>query len=75
MLSMVGLHFAFVLSGSLLVEIVFSINGMGSMLYEAAMNRDYPVLHTSFLFLTVVVLTVNLIIDVLYGLLDPRVRA
>jgi peptide/nickel transport system permease protein len=75
LVSLVGLHFAFILSGSLLVEIVFSINGMGALIHEAALNRDYPVLHACFLFLTLVVLTVNMITDIVYGLLDPRVRA
>jgi peptide/nickel transport system permease protein len=70
----VGLQFAFILSGSLLVEIVFSINGMGSLIHEAALNRDYPVLHASFMLLTVVVLAVNMFTDFLYGILDPRVR-
>ncbi|NNG02173.1 MAG: ABC transporter permease [Desulfobacteraceae bacterium] len=74
MISLVGLHVAFIMSGSLLVEIVFSINGMGALIHEAAMNRDYPVLNTCFLFLTLVVLTVNMVTDVLCGILDPRVR-
>jgi peptide/nickel transport system permease protein len=73
--SLVGLQFAFILSGSLLIEIVFSINGMGSLIHEAAMNRDYPVLQASFLVLTLVVLSVNMLTDMVYGLLDPRVRA
>jgi peptide/nickel transport system permease protein len=73
--SLVGLQFAFILSGSLLIEIVFSINGMGNLIHEAAMNRDYPVLHASFLVLTLVVLTVNMLTDMVYGILDPRVRA
>jgi peptide/nickel transport system permease protein len=74
LVSLVGLQFAFILSGSLLVEIVFSINGMGSLIHEAALNRDYPVLHASFMLLTVVVLAVNMFTDFLYGILDPRVR-
>ncbi|MBW2621971.1 MAG: ABC transporter permease [Deltaproteobacteria bacterium] len=74
LLSLVGLHFAFLLSGSLLVEIVFSINGMGSLIYEAAMNRDYPILQGCFLLLTAVVLLVNTLVDSLYEILDPRVR-
>ena len=72
--SLVGLQFAFILSGSLLIEIVFSLNGMGSLIHEAAMNRDYPVLHASFLVLTLVVLTINMLTDMVYGILDPRVR-
>ena len=74
LVSLVGLHFAFILSGSLLVEIVFSINGMGSLMHDAAINRDYPVLHAAFLCLTLVVLVVNMITDLLLGVLDPRVR-
>ncbi|MFH1153875.1 MAG: ABC transporter permease [Pseudomonadota bacterium] len=72
--TLAGLQLGFVVSGSVLVETVFSINGMGILMYEAAMTRDYPVLQGCFLTLTVVVLTVNLLVDVLAGWIDPRIR-
>lgn len=74
LLSLIGLHFAFILAGSLVVEMVFSINGMGSLFYEAVIGRDYPVLSGGFFVLTVVALLVNYTTDLLYGLIDPRVR-
>ncbi len=74
-ISLVGIHFAYILSGSLLVEIVFSINGMGSLIHEAAVNRDYPMLQGCFFLLTVVALSVNHVVDLSYGFLDHRVSA
>jgi peptide/nickel transport system permease protein len=73
-ISLIGLDFGFILSGALLIEIVFSINGMGSLLHEAAMNRDYPMLQGCFLLLSLVVLAVNFMVDLLCGILDPRAR-
>jgi peptide/nickel transport system permease protein len=75
LLSLIALHLAFMVSGALLIEIVFSINGMGVLIHEAALNRDYPVLQGCFLVLTFVVLILNTLVDILYGVLDPRVRA
>ncbi len=73
-LNLIALHLAFMVSGVLLIEIVFSINGMGILIYEAAVNRDYPVLQGCFLVLTILVLTFNTLVDVLSGILDPRVK-
>ncbi len=73
-LNLIALHLAFMVSGVLLIEIVFSINGMGILIYEAAVNRDYPVLQGCFLVLTILVLTFNTLVDVLSGVLDPRVK-
>lgn len=75
LLSLIALNLGFMVSGALLVEIVFSINGMGLLIYEAALYRDYPVLQACFLVLTLVVIGANLMVDLLYGVLDPRVRA
>ncbi len=71
----IALDVGFVLSGSLLIEIVFSINGMGSLIHEAGMNRDYPLLQGCFLLLSFVVLGVNFVADLMSGLLDPRAAA
>lgn len=75
LLSLVALNLGFMVSGALLVEIVFSINGMGFLIYDAAVSRDYPVLQGCFLVLTLMVVAANMLVDVVYGLLDPRVRA
>ncbi len=71
MINLVALDFGFILSGSLLVEIVFSINGMGSLIHEAGMNRDYPMLQGCFLLLSLVVLFVNFLVDMGSRILDP----
>ncbi len=73
-LTLVALDFGFLLSGALFVEIIFSMNGMGTLIYEALLSRDYPVLQGSFLIITLMVIGANLIADILYGFIDPRVR-
>jgi len=68
-----GLHLSHLISGALFVEIVFSYPGLGSLLYNALLVRDYPVIQGVLLVITVAVLTINLIIDLLYRKLDPRI--
>ena len=63
-----------VVGGAIQVEVVFSWPGMGLLIYNAGLNRDYPVIEASFLVFTVVVLLVNFVSDLLYQALDPRVR-
>jgi peptide/nickel transport system permease protein len=69
-----GMALGFVLSGSLLTEIVFSYPGQGSLLYEAVKSMDYPLMQGLFLAITVAVLAANWLVDVAYVLLDPRTR-
>lgn len=73
-ITLVALDFGFLLSGALFVEIIFSMNGMGTLIYEALLSRDYPVLQGCFLFITIMVIGANFIADILYGIIDPRVR-
>jgi peptide/nickel transport system permease protein len=70
-----GMALGFVLGGSLLTEIVFSYPGMGYLLVQAVRNQDYPLMQGLFLMITLAVLAANLIVDLLYVRLDPRVRA
>jgi peptide/nickel transport system permease protein len=65
----------FVVSGSLAMEIVFSYPGIGYNLLQAVNNDDYPLMQGIFLFITLAVLGANLIVDLLYGFIDPRTRA
>lgn len=65
----------FVVSGSLLTEIVFSYPGIGFSLYQAVVSLDYPLMQAIFLFITLAVLVANFLADVAYALLDPRVRS
>jgi peptide/nickel transport system permease protein len=75
LVTVIALDFGFMVSGALLVEIVFSWGGMGTLVYDAVMARDYPLLHGSFLVIACCVLAANFIADVLYVVLDPRLRA
>jgi peptide/nickel transport system permease protein len=73
-ITLIALDFGFILSGALFVEIIFSMNGMGTLIYDALMSRDYPVLQGIFLIITLLVITANVAADLLYSLIDPRVR-
>jgi peptide/nickel transport system permease protein len=72
--TIIGLQAGLLLSGAILTETVFAIPGMGSWLAEAIEARDYPVLQGGILFIAVVFVLVNLLVDVTYGFVDPRVR-
>jgi peptide/nickel transport system permease protein len=72
--TIIGLQTGLLLSGAVLTEIVFAWGGMGSFLYDAIRGRDFPVLQGGILFLAVVFVVVNLLVDISYGLLDPRIR-
>jgi peptide/nickel transport system permease protein len=69
-----SLAIGFVVSGALLTEIVFSYPGIGYILQQAVLNRDFPLLQGVFLIITFAVLAANLIADLVYVLLDPRTR-
>lgn len=69
-----AMSLGFIVGGALLTEIVFSYPGMGFTLLTAVNSRDYPVMQGCFLFITLAVLAANLIADLVYVLLDPRVR-
>ncbi len=73
-ITLLGLYLPFLFSGAVLVEYVFSWPGMGRTIVEAIYQRDYPtVMATSFIFAALVVVA-NLIADILYAIVDPRVR-
>ncbi len=63
-----------VVGGATVVETVFSYPGLGRLIYESVLSRDYPVLQGAFLLLAVGVILANLLADLLYPLIDPRVR-
>ena len=69
-----GLQAGALLSGAVLTETVFAINGIGSYLFDAVTQLDYPVLQGFILFIAVMYALVNLVVDVSYGFIDPRVR-
>jgi peptide/nickel transport system permease protein len=74
MVTLIALDFGFLFSGSLLVEIVFSMNGMGTLIYDAILSRDYPLLQGIFLVITLMVVFANLAAEVCYHWLDPRLK-
>ena len=74
LLSSAALSIAFLLAGALQTEIIFSWPGIGRLLYEATLTRDYPVLQGSFYMLSLGVLFINLITDIAYKYIDPRVE-
>jgi peptide/nickel transport system permease protein len=69
-----ALALGFAIGGALLIEIVFSYPGVGLALYTAILEMDYPVIQAGVLIVTVSLLVMNFMIDILIGLLDPRVR-
>lgn len=73
-LTSVCMQFGHILGGSLLVEVVFSWKGMGTLIYEAVNTKDFPVLQTCFLFIGICVVLFNLLADVLNMAIDPRTR-
>lgn len=72
--SMVGLRFGTLLAGTVLVESVFAIPGVGRMLVDAVFARDYPVIQGGVLVLASVFVVINALTDLLYGVVDPRIR-
>ncbi len=75
MLTIVGLLVSRMLSATVVVETVFAIPGMGSMIVDAVKQRDYPVLQATVFVLAVLVLLVNGVVDLLYRHIDPRIDA
>ena len=72
--TIIGLQFGLLLGGAVLTETVFALPGMGSWVKEAIGNHDYPALQGGILFIAVVFVVVNLIVDITYGLINPRIR-
>lgn len=69
-----AIRFAFAFGGSVIIETVFSYPGLGRLIFESVTGRDYPVMQAAFLVFTVAVLAANLFADLMYPLLDPRMR-
>jgi peptide/nickel transport system permease protein len=72
--TIIGLQTGLLLSGAVLTETLFAWPGVGSWLKEAIFNRDYPVLQGGILFLAIVFVVVNLIVDISYAIINPRIR-
>ena len=72
--TIIGVDVGFLFTGSVLVETVFGWPGIGRLMYESIVKRDYPVLMGNFLMTTALVVLVNLLVDLIYLWLDPRVK-
>jgi len=70
----IGIWTGLLLSGAVLTETVFAFNGIGQYLFDAIGQRDYPVLQGYILFIAIIYALINLVVDISYGLIDPRVR-
>ncbi len=74
MLTNIGIQMGFIASGAVLVETVYSYPGMGLLIYQAVLARDYPTLQGAFFVLTIAVLITVFATDILNSVLDPRIR-
>lgn len=72
--TMMGLQFGFLLGGSIVVEAVFNWPGLGRLLVDAVTMRDYPVIQTLVLLFSLEFILINLVVDVLYGFINPTIR-
>jgi ABC-type dipeptide/oligopeptide/nickel transport system permease component len=72
--TIVGLQVGLLLSGAILTETVFSYPGIGSWLQQAIQDRNYPVIQGGILFIAIIVVFVNLLVDISYALINPRIR-
>jgi peptide/nickel transport system permease protein len=73
-ITVIGISFGLLLSGSVVIETVYSIPGMGRLLANAIFGRDYPVIQGGLLLTAAVLVLLNLVVDLLYAVLDPRVK-
>jgi peptide/nickel transport system permease protein len=73
--TVLGLQFGNVMAGAILVETVFNWPGLGRLAFEAVLRRDYPTILGVLLFSSIVVIVMNLLTDLAYGLIDPRIKS
>jgi len=73
-ITVIGIHFAWMLGGSVLVEVVFSWPGIGRLMFESITKRDYPVVQGNLLVYAAIFLLSSLVVDLLYAYIDPRIR-
>ncbi len=73
-LTISGIQFAALLGGVIVVEVVFAWPGLGLLVYDSVAARDYPMLQGAILLIAVIFLIINLVVDILYAVIDPRIR-
>lgn len=74
MITYLALSVAIVIGGSVYVEAVFSYPGIGKLIYDAVLSRDYPLLQGCFFMFSLITILANLVVDIIYMYLDPRIR-
>jgi peptide/nickel transport system permease protein len=74
LVTLIGLNIGLIVGGAIQTETVFSYPGIGRLVFESISTRDYPVLEGAFLAISISVILANLITDLFYAYLDPRVR-
>jgi peptide/nickel transport system permease protein len=73
-LTVIGLQFAYTLGGTVIIESIFALPGMGTYMLSAITSRDLPVIQGVVLLVAVIFVATNLVVDILYGVLNPKVR-
>jgi peptide/nickel transport system permease protein len=73
-ITVIGFQLGALMGGSAIMEVIFGLNGLGNTIVQAIFNRDYPLVQTAVLFLAAVFVVINLVVDVLYAYIDPRIR-
>ena len=73
-LSLMGVQFGFLFGGTLLVEVIYSYPGLGNLMVEAVRNTDLPIIQGAALIFALAVLTINLVVDVIYIVVNPKLR-
>lgn len=73
-ITVAGLQFGYLLVGTVLVDYTFGLGGLGALLVDSVQRRDYPVVQGMTIFIAAVFILINLTVDILYGVIDPRVR-
>ena len=73
-LTIIGITFGRMLGGAVLIEFIFAWPGIGTMMIDAIFKRDYAVLQATILFAALASISVNLVVDIAYGFVDPRLQ-
>jgi peptide/nickel transport system permease protein len=71
--TVVGFEVGVLMSGAAIVEIIFGLPGIGNLLLQAIFSRDYPLIQATTMLIAIIFIGFNLIVDVVYGFLDPRI--
>ncbi len=73
-ITIAGINFAYLVGSTITIEFIFAIPGLGTALIQAVINRDFPVIQGFTLFVAVFFIFVNILADVIYTMVDPRIR-